>query len=118
MPYSYVLPAQLRALDAATVYPARFQVAGCAPLVFADDFEAMEDDPRACTWRDDRRQLTDELAEWRGVVCPNTTPIRRASASRCRAGSSPATRNRPAVGVRIPINILIVVLFPAPFGPR
>ncbi len=29
----------------------------------------------------------------------------------------PATRSRPALGVRIPVSILIVVDFPAPFGP-
>jgi hypothetical protein len=49
--------------------------------------------------------------------CPNTTPIRRARSVRCRLGSRPATRSRPAVGTRMPVSILIVVDFPAPLGP-
>ena len=50
--------------------------------------------------------------------CPNTTPMRRASARRSRTGSSPHTRARPAVGTSTPVSILIVVDLPAPFGPR
>ncbi len=53
----------------------------------------------------------------RVVRCPNTTPIRRASRVRSREGSMPATRSRPPLGVRIPVSILMVVDFPAPFGP-
>src|SRR5688572_30724539 len=32
--------------------------------------------------------------------------------------SSPATRPSPALGASSPVSILIVVVFPAPFGPR
>src|SRR6185312_15634167 len=42
----------------------------------------------------------------------------RAFRARSRDGSSPATRQTPDVGVRIPVSILIVVDLPAPFGPR
>jgi hypothetical protein len=48
---------------------------------------------------------------------PKTTPIRRASSRRCLTGSSPQVRTRPALGVRMPVIILIVVDLPAPFAP-
>jgi hypothetical protein len=44
--------------------------------------------------------------------------MRRVNAIRCRDGSRPTTRSHPADGTRMPINILIVVDLPAPFGPR
>ncbi len=39
------------------------------------------------------------------------------TAAGSRAMSCPATSPAPSVGARIPHNILIVVDFPAPFGP-
>ena len=36
---------------------------------------------------------------------------------RFRCGTIPLTSTRPALGVRMPVSILIVVDFPAPFGP-
>ncbi len=53
----------------------------------------------------------------RVVRCPKTTPMRCASRVRSRDGSMPATRSRPPLGVRMPVSILMVVDFPAPFGP-
>ena len=49
--------------------------------------------------------------------CPKTTPIRRDSSARCSTGRSPHVVTRPAVGVRMPVSILIVVDLPAPFAP-
>jgi len=51
------------------------------------------------------------------VRCPKTTPIRRVSSTRFRDGSMPATDSDPEEGTRMPVSILIVVDFPAPFGP-
>src|SRR5205085_11900137 len=48
---------------------------------------------------------------------PKTTPMCLASSRRCRSGFSSATLISPLLGTRIPVNILIVVLLPAPFGP-
>ncbi len=52
-------------------------------------------------------------------VCSwNTSPIRRRTASGCRATSNPATRTRPPPGRVSVHSIRTVVVFPAPFGPR
>ena len=49
---------------------------------------------------------------------PKTTPIRRGQLDAvAAAGRAPATRTCPPVGTRMPVSILIVVDFPAPFGP-
>ena len=48
---------------------------------------------------------------------PNMTPMSRALATRCRAGSRPRTRQLPAVGWMMPVSILMVVDLPAPLGP-
>ena len=48
---------------------------------------------------------------------PNTTPTCRASRRLSGTGRSPQVRTLPAVGTRIPVSILIVVDFPAPFAP-
>src|SRR5579885_280203 len=51
------------------------------------------------------------------VLCPKTSPMRRANSRRWETGLNPATRTAPPLGTRIPVSILIVVDFPAPFGP-
>ena len=51
------------------------------------------------------------------VRCPNTTPICRTVAMRARQGTRPSTSHRPEVGTRMPASTLMVVDFPAPFGP-
>ncbi len=43
--------------------------------------------------------------------------MREASSLRCCTGLSPATRMVPLLGTRMPVNILMVVLLPAPLGP-
>ena len=47
-----------------------------------------------------------------------TTPIRRFAARVSRAMSWPWIRARPLVILVIPVSILMVVVLPAPFGPR
>jgi transglutaminase-like putative cysteine protease len=49
---------------------------------------------------------------------PGRYPIRRRASTPLRRGSSPSTVARPAVGLIRSSNSLIVVLLPAPFGPR
>src|SRR5580704_519130 len=46
------------------------------------------------------------------------TPILGSSFGRFRAGSSPSTRTVPASAARYPSQTSIVVVLPAPFGPR
>ena len=43
--------------------------------------------------------------------------MRRARARRWRQGTSPATVTCPPLGTRMPVSILMVVLFQAPLGP-
>ena len=51
------------------------------------------------------------------VRCPNTTPISLTWFILSFQGVLPFTRHSPLSGVRIPLRILIVELFPAPLGP-
>ena len=51
------------------------------------------------------------------VRCPKTAPMRATCLMRSRQGTNPPTSQWPAVGSRIPQRILMVVDFPAPFGP-
>ena len=51
------------------------------------------------------------------VRCPKTTPIVFTYCVRWRNGTKPLMKNSPLVGTRMPVSILIVVDFPAPFGP-
>ena len=51
------------------------------------------------------------------VRWPKHTPMRRISAMRSFAGSSPSTRTVPSLGSRMPESSLIVVDLPAPFAP-
>jgi len=65
-------------------------------------------------WNDSSRGRSHQ--SW--LRCPKTTPILRAFRSRLSHGTRPATVALPLVGTRMPVSILIVVDFPAPFGPR
>ena len=49
---------------------------------------------------------------------PAPPPPARFTSSGSRARSTPSTCARPAVGASSPVSILMVVLFPAPFGPE
>ena len=49
--------------------------------------------------------------------CPNTTPILYVYSYRFSQGVNPRTFTFPRVGTSIPVSILMVVLFPLPFGP-
>src|SRR5258705_12741546 len=48
----------------------------------------------------------------------NTTPKRRRTSVAWVVGSSPSSSSAPLVGCRSVVSILMVVVFPAPFGPR
>src|SRR5690349_6006684 len=48
----------------------------------------------------------------------NTTPKRRRTSVAWVVGSSPSSWRTPLVGCRSVVSILMVVVFPAPFGPR
>ncbi len=48
----------------------------------------------------------------------NTSPMLRRTSSRWRTTSNPATVAEPAVGIASVHSMLIVVVLPAPFGPR
>ena len=75
--------------------------------------------------RVDPVDLLQQLEASRAAAGPTTASCagrrrrRSGGPARCarRLGSSPATRSWPEVGTRMPVSILIVVDFPAPFGP-
>src|SRR5208282_4855912 len=51
------------------------------------------------------------------VRWPKTTPIVFTYWVRCLHGTNPFTQISPLVGTRMPVNILMLVDFPAPLGP-
>src|SRR5439155_549242 len=52
------------------------------------------------------------------VGCWKTRPMERRTSLRCESTSKPLTVAEPAVGRSSVQSMLIVVVFPAPFGPR
>src|ERR1700755_3185621 len=58
------------------------------------------------------------VRSWSRLGSWKTTPRRRRTSSRCAVGSSPSNSIWPLVGRRSVVSILIVVVLPAPFGPR
>ena len=51
------------------------------------------------------------------VRCPKTTPMRATCALRSSQGTRPSISHLPESGTSMPEMILMVVDFPAPFGP-
>ena len=69
-------------------------------------------------WRTRSKESERGRSHHSWVRCPKTTPIRLATERRDCHGTRPRVVAVPESGTRMPVNILMVVLLPAPFGPR
>src|SRR6266478_8272672 len=81
----------------------------------AEQYCDVEQDPEVCP---PGQQTAHAVSSLSRLGSWNTTPNRCRTSVRCVVTSSPSSSSEPLVACNSVVSILMVVVFPAPFGPR